>query len=87
MWIIPAYMWLHCGLKHGLITKIVEEVISFAKELLNTLGPDTCSHFLLQYRGFPISVVENVLITPVVNKIFVLIMEVFSIASSIRRVY
>ena len=32
--------------------------------------------FLLQYRGFPLSEVNNVLVTPVRTKIFVLVMAV-----------
>ena len=43
----------------------------------DTLGADILSHFLLQYRGFPLSDVKNVLVTSVGTKIFVLIMEVF----------
>ena len=42
--------------------------------------------FLLQYRGFSLSEVKNVLVTPFGTKIFVLIMEVFSIESLIWRV-
>ena len=41
---------------------------------------------LLQYRGFPLSEVKNVLVTPVVTTIFVLIMEGFSTVSLIQRV-
>ena len=44
--------------------------------VMDTLGPGIFGHFLLQYRGFPFSEVENVLVTPVGTKIFV-IMEVF----------
>ena len=29
-----------------------------------------CGHFLLQYRGFPLSKVKNLLVTPVETKIF-----------------
>ena len=53
---------------------------------MDTLGPDIFGYFLLQYRGFPLSEVKNVLVTSVGTKIFVLIMEVFSIDSLIRRV-
>ena len=53
---------------------------------MDTLGPDIFSHFLLLYRGFPLSEVKNVLMTHFGAKIFVLIMEVFSIVSLIRRV-
>ena len=51
---------------------------------MDILGPDI-GQFLLQYRGFPLSEVKNVLVTPVGTKIFVL-MEVFSIESLIQRV-
>ena len=37
-------------------------------------------------RGFPLSEVKNVLVTPVGTKIIVLIMEVFSIVSLIWRI-
>ena len=30
---------------------------------MDTLRPDICSHFLLQYRGFPLSEIKNVLVT------------------------
>ena len=53
---------------------------------MDTLGPDIFGHFLLLYRGFPLSEVKNVLVTPVGTKIFVLIMEVYSIEYLIRRV-
>ena len=53
--------------------------------LRTTLGPDIFGYFLLQYRGFPLSEVKNVLVTPFGTKIFVLIMEVFSVESLIRR--
>ena len=43
----------------------------------DTLGPGIFGLFLLQYRDFPLSEVENVLVTSVRTKIFVLIMEVF----------
>ena len=49
---------------------------------MDTLRPDILAT-LLQYRGFPLSEVENV---PAETKIYVLIMEVFSIVSLIRRV-
>ena len=51
--------------------------------ITDTLGP---GHFLLQYRGLSLSEVKNVSVTPVGAKIFVLIMEVFSIVSLIQRV-
>ena len=38
---------------------------------------ETRGHFLLQYRGFPLSEVKNVLVTPFGTKSFVLITEVF----------
>ena len=53
---------------------------------MDTLGPRNFGQYLLQYRGFPLSEVKNVLVTPVGTKIFVLIMEVFSIEFLIRRV-
>ena len=40
---------------------------------------------LLQYRGFPLSEAKNVLVTPVGTKIFVPLMETFSIVSLIWR--
>ena len=46
---------------------------------MDTLGPAIFGRFLLQYRGFPLSEVKNVLVTPFGTKIFALIMEVFSI--------
>ena len=60
----------------------------------NTMEPFYSRHFgtryfrpfLLQYRGFPLSEIENVLVTPFGTNI-VLIMEVFSIVSLIQRVY
>ena len=52
---------------------------------MDTLGPDIFILFLLQYSGF-FSEVKNVLVTPVGTKIFVLIVEVFSIVSLIMRV-
>ena len=54
--------------------------------IVDILGPDIFGNFLLQYRGFPLSEVKNVLVTHFGTKIFVLIMEVFSIVSLIRRV-
>ena len=53
---------------------------------MDTFGPDIFGHFLLLYRGFPLSRVKNVLVTYVGTKIFVLIMKVFCIVSLIRRV-
>ena len=52
--------------------------------IMDTLGPDIFGQ--LQYGGLPLSVVKNVLGTPVGTKILVLVMEVFSIVSLIRRV-
>ena len=46
---------------------------------MDTLGPDIFGNILLQYSGFPLSEVNNALVTSVGTKIFVLIMEVFSI--------
>ena len=54
--------------------------------ITDTLGPDIFGHFLLQYRGFPLSELKNVLVTPFGTNIFVLIMEVFSIESLLQRV-
>ena len=54
--------------------------------IADTLGPGIFGHFLVQYRSFPLSVVKNVLVTPFGTKMFVLIMEVFSIESLIWRV-
>ena len=45
--------------------------------ITDTSGPDIFGYFLLQYRGFPLSEVKNVLVTSVGIKIYVLIMEVF----------
>ena len=53
---------------------------------MDTLGPDIFGHFLLQYRGLPLSEVKNVLVAPFGAKIFALIMEAFSIESLIWRV-
>ena len=53
---------------------------------MDILGPDHFGHFMLQYRGLSLSEVKNVLVTPVGIAIFVLIMEVFSIVSLMRRV-
>ena len=55
--------------------------IQWNLSITDTLGPDIFGHFLLQYRGFPLSEVKNVLVAPFGTKIFVLIMEVFSIES------
>ena len=61
--------------------------IQWNLSITDTLGPDIFWHFLLQYKGFPLSEVKNVLVTPVGTKIFILIMEVFSIVSLIQRVW
>ena len=37
--------------------------------ITDTLGPDIFGHFLLQYRGFPLSEIKNVLVIPVRTKI------------------
>ena len=48
---------------------------------------DIFGHFLLQYRGFSVSEVKNVLVTPVGTKMFVhAVMEIFSTVSLFRRV-
>ena len=54
--------------------------------MMDTLRPDIFEHFLLQYRGFTHLEAKNILVTSVGTKIFVLIMEVFSIVSLIRRI-
>jgi len=61
-------------------------VIQWKFSITDTSIPDIFGYFLLQYRGFPLSEVKNALMTSVGTKIFVLIMEVFSIESLIRRV-
>ena len=57
--------------------------IQWNLSITDTLGPDIFDHFLLQFRDFPLSEVKNVLATPFGTKIFVLIMEVFSMESLI----
>ena len=54
--------------------------------ITDILVPGIFGHNLLQYRGFPLSEVKNVLTRPVGTKIFVLIMDVFSIVSLIQGV-
>ena len=61
-------------------------IIQWNLPITDTLGLDIFGHFLLQYRDFALSEVKNVLVTPFGTKIFVLIMEVFSIESLIRTV-
>ena len=56
--------------------------IQWNLSITDTLEPDIFGHFLLQYRGFPLSEVKNVFVTPVGTKIFV----IFSIVSLIWRV-
>ena len=51
---------------------------------MDTLGPVLA--ILQQCRGFPLSEVKNVLVTPFGTKFFVLIMKAFSIESLIRGV-
>ena len=51
---------------------------------MDTLGPDIFGHILLQYRGFPLSEVENVKVIPVGSKFFVLIMVVFLFGPKFR---
>ena len=60
--------------------------IQWNLSITDTLEPSIFGQFLLQYRGLALSEVKNVLVTPVGTKIFVLIMEVFSIESLIWRV-
>ena len=57
------------------------QIIQRNLSIIDTLGPDDLGHFLLEYRGFPLLAVKNALVTPAETKIFVLIMEVFSIVS------
>ena len=66
--------------------QMVARAIQWNLSITDTLGPDISGHFMLQYRGFPLLEVKNVLVTPCGTKIFVLIKEVFSIESLIRRV-
>ena len=77
-------------LAYKLITPIemslIQVCIQWNLSVTDTFGPDIFGHCLLQYRGLPLSEVKNVLVTPVETKIFVLIMEVFSTVSLIRRV-
>ena len=61
----------------------VQIVLQWNLSIMDTLGPDIFDHFLLQYRGFPLSEVKNVLVTPVGTKIFVLIIKVLSMESLI----
>ena len=61
-------------------------MLLYPLEITDTLGPDIFGPFLLQYRCFPLSEVKNVLVALFGTKVFVLIMEVFSIVSSILRV-
>ena len=45
--------------------------------ITDTLGPDIFGHFLLQYRGFPLSEVKNVLVIPVGPKFLFLLWRFF----------
>ena len=73
-----------CSLVTNLFSRdYIKTEIQWNLSITDTLRPD---NFLLQYRGFPLSEVKNVLVTSVGTKIFVLIMEVFSIESLIWRV-
>ena len=67
-------------------TPASQQDIQWNLSITDTLGPSIFGQFLLQYRGFPLSEVKNVLVTPVGTKIFVLIMKVFSIESLIRTI-
>ena len=49
--------------------------------ITDTSVPDIFGHFLLQYRSFPLLEVKIISVTPVGAKVFVLIMEFFSIVS------
>ena len=75
------------GIRMKLVSYIHTYVVCTRNVFItDTFGPDIFGHFLLQYRGFPLSEVKNVLVTYVGTKIFVLIMESFSIVSLIRRI-
>ena len=58
--------------------------IQWNLSITDILTPDIFGH-LLQYRGFPLLEVENVLVTPVGTKTIVLIMEVFSFIHRVLR--
>ena len=66
-----------------IITTFVVTTKYSGTSLLRTFWDHCCS---IDYRGFPLSEVNNVLTRPVGTKIFVLITEVFSIVSLIRGV-
>ena len=55
------------------ICTIVNTHILWNLSVMDTLGPDIFGYFLLQYRGFLLSELRNVLVMPVRTKIFVLI--------------
>ena len=94
----PPYLWRNEVLyKCKYYTLVIGEIFStpltsllhaYTVELLYNrhLGPDIFGHFLLQYRGLPLSEDKNVLVRAFGTKNFVFIMEVFSIVSLIRRV-
>ena len=78
---------LHLVILNFILLDLTHDVkLQWNLSITDTLGPDIFGHFLLQYRGFPLSEVKNVLVAPFETKIFVLIMEIFSIESLIRRV-
>ena len=54
--------------------------------ITETLGSDIFDCFLLQYRGFPLSEINNILVTPADTKFIVLIMKVLSIVALIWRI-
>ena len=69
-----------------LMSLLTAMLLQWNLSITDTLGPDIFDHFLLQYRGFPLLEVKNASVTPFGTKIFILIMEVFSIESLIWRV-
>ena len=51
--------------------------LQWSLSITETLGP---CHFLLQYRGFPLSAVKNVLVTPVGTRILPSLLRFFLFA-------
>ena len=49
-------------------------ILQWSLSITDTLAPDIFGHFLLQYIGFPLSEVKNVLVTPVGTKLFITIL-------------
>jgi len=54
------------------ISTIVHTHMLWNLSITDTLGTDIFGHFLLKYRGFPLSEFKNVLVMPVRTKIFIL---------------